>query len=267
MKKAFILLVSLIFLIGCVQTKIKINIKPDGSGTIEESVLMKKDIIQYMSSMVPKDESTDDPFSLFDEEELKENASAMGNNVKYLKGEKVETDDFSGYKAIYTFDDIRELNINQNPGEKLSGKSSIKSEDEFITFNFDKKATSILKIKMPISKKIKKNAAAKTDKKKKEKDLAKSQLVLNQMKTFFDGMYIVIEIGIEGKIIESNADYIKGKTITLMEIDFGELLADPDKLSQLDGNKMSSLQNAKELLKEIPGMKINLKDEITVKFK
>ncbi len=48
--------------------------------------------------------------------------------------------------------------------------------------------------------------------------------------------------------------------MTLMEIDFNELLKDQDRLNKLNSLKLNTLEDAKRIMKDIPGMKIDVKN-------
>ncbi|NIR14348.1 MAG: hypothetical protein GWN86_10540, partial [Desulfobacterales bacterium] len=150
--KAALVTLTLLALAGCFQMDMLIKVNPDGSGTIEQTVLMKDDFIEQMKSMnqafTPEGEEPEE-FSLLNEEELKQSASTLGKGVKYVKATPIKKPGFEGYTAIYSYKDINDLNIDQNPGGEMPGNEAQEKSPEFITFKFKKGKTSELTINMP----------------------------------------------------------------------------------------------------------------------
>ena len=52
----------------------------------------------------------------------------FGATVKFISAKPVRTDTASGYNAVYAFQDISEVRVNQNPGAKIDGQKVEKSE-------------------------------------------------------------------------------------------------------------------------------------------
>jgi hypothetical protein len=79
-------------------------------------------------------------------------------------------------------------------------------------------------------------------------------------------MKITVALEVQGAITETNAQYRDGSRVTLMEMDFNKLLANPEKFKQLVKQNPQSLQESKTLLKGLDGVKIESAPEVTVKF-
>jgi hypothetical protein len=75
-----------------------------------------------------------------------------------------------------------------------------------------------------------------------------------------------VEIRIEGEIVNTNATHIEGNTVTLFDIDFGQLLSDTDKLEQFKKFNPDSFEEVKKLVKDIPGIKVELNKEVFIEF-
>lgn len=239
MKKLLILgliVISLIALTGCMQVDTLIKVKPDGSGVIEETFLMNKAFVQQMRTMMeemakqmeqqmaeqadqqmPEGKKEDTPqkekepqkkpesFNIFNEKELKERASDLGEGVTYVSGSKIVTDDYEGYKVIYAFNDIQKIKINQNPGEKVpSGPQpespDSKTKEEYITFIYTKGKPSELLIKLPAEKPKKKSEDVPEDQTAAPTDDQQAEAMMAQMKGIFEGMKIAVAVEVEGEI-------------------------------------------------------------------
>lgn len=72
---------------------------------------------------------------------------------------------------------------------------------------------------------------------------------------------------IPGKIVETNAIHCEGSRVTFMEMDFGKLLEMPHQLEELNRMKPQGLEDAMELIKNVPGIKVDLNDEVIIKFR
>ncbi len=284
---------TLFTLVGCLQNNKVIKLNPDGSGTIEETVLISKVVIKQMEDMAnsmmgemaagmgqveqkeDKTEQKQNGFDIFDETKLAKEANDMGEGVSYLSGEKVSNDKFEGYKAIYKFADINKLSINQNPSDKASlgqGENASMQEKkrEDVTFHFTKGEPSELTIRLP-NEKNEKEAKAEPSKPDTTEDVQandqQAEMMMEQMKMMFEGMKISMSIDVQGEIIETNATHRDGSRITLMEMDFGKLLQSPEQFRKFAQANTTFLVDAKKLLKNIPGIKVDLNEEIKLKIK
>lgn len=68
------------------------------------------------------------------------------------------------------------------------------------------------------------------------------------------------------KIIQTDADFINDNQITLMELNINALLDKPDLFRELSGNKIKSLDEFRQLTKNIEGIKIESKNLVQIHF-
>ncbi|MCK7529455.1 MAG: hypothetical protein MZV64_73840 [Ignavibacteriales bacterium] len=75
-----------ILLAGCLQVETTINVKKDGSGTINEKVLMSKTFVNMMKEFAQafQDSASTEEFSLFKDDEIIADAKDYGDDVKYV---------------------------------------------------------------------------------------------------------------------------------------------------------------------------------------
>jgi hypothetical protein len=288
----------LLSLVGCLQVDTVIKVKPDGSGTIEESVMVSKEMVQMMSGMVeqmmqgmaegmeeagkeasaepsakePEQKPAMESFSLFDEAKLKREAGDMGEGVTYVSGKAVSTSDFEGYEAVYAFADINKLKMNQNPSDNVPSDPSQGGSDEkeeYVTFRFAKGKPATLRVKLPEDEPGEKDEAVKPDEmgQPSAEEQQQAAMALQQMKSMFKGMKIAMAIEVEGAIVDTNATHVDGSRVTIMELDFGKLLEMPEKLMQFSQLQPDSVEDAKAFLKDIPGFKVDMNKQLTIKFK
>jgi hypothetical protein len=92
--------------------------------------------------------------------------------------------------------------------------------------------------------------------------------VLNMVKTMFDGFKVGIDLEVVGAIVKTNAEYVSGSRLTLLEMDLAQLFQDQEKLKALQGKvgPGASLSEVKPYLKDVKGIKID-GPLVTVEFK
>lgn len=273
MKKAITLLAAISFLfVGCIDYSSTVKLNPDGSGTIEETVLVSSAFMQMMNSFAQSfsgdSSEAETGFDIFDVEELKQQAAEMGDGVKYLRGEKLKDGNREGYKAFYSFEDIKKITLNDSPNDKIPGDEmtgGTEIDDEsYITFNFSDGTPSTLEVIFPEGElEINNQPEDKTDS---EEESFNDEAMTQQMKIFLKDFRISMDLEINGEILETNATHVNDNIITFFKMDFGELLNFPEKLDELQKTQPQNITEAKELIKDIPGFKIELNDKIFVKF-
>ncbi|MFH1197415.1 MAG: hypothetical protein V1720_17075 [bacterium] len=267
--KLFFVVAMMSLLSGCIDVTMKVKVNPDGSGVIEETVLMGGTFIEMMNQMMSfMDTTGTQKFEIFKEDELMNEAAEYGEGVKYLKGEKIDAGGKSGYKAVFSFTDITKLKIDEDPVSKVPSDAMSMSDQEPqekkpITFAFEKGTTSKLTIILPEFDK------SGIDDEQAVEDTAQAMDPAweEQAKTMMKDMHIAILVQPMGTITSTNATNVENNVITLMEMDFGKILEQPGKFDELKKHNPKSFEEAKEMLKDIPGIKMEFNQKVEVSFK
>jgi hypothetical protein len=173
---------------------------------------------------------------------------------------------FEGVKAIYAFDDISAIRVDQDPNIAGSPNQMAAAKNENpVTFKFARQGgNSVLTVA------FNEQARAGTA----SPDSAPSApenidpAMVQMMKSMFQGFKVAIDLEVEGKIIKTNADYVNGSRITLLEIDMASLLDDEAKLRALQSKIKpgASIADVKPYLKDVKGVKIN-NPVVTVEYR
>ena len=271
-KILFLILLSLSLFSGCIQVNTKVNLNKDGSGTVEESFLMKSTVVKMMKDFVLAFDSTKtNDFNLFNEDELKDKASNYGEGVTYKSGEKFSSEGYEGYKVTYAFSDINKLKLNLSPedkvpfGEEITTKEN-GSDEETLNFNFTKGDPSSLVITLPKPEEKSEDATTVVQDSSATMDTTMNTDQLQKVMDMFDGMKISLSINLQDQIKETDASYVNGSNVTLMEIDFSELIKNKQIIEDLNKSKPESLEKFKEIIGDVPGIKIETKEKVTIKF-
>ncbi len=270
MKKIFtkfiLFLFTIIFFTGCLEVNTTIHLNKDGSGTLEESVLMSSQVVQMISAFATSFDSTavdTNKFSLFKEEELIADTAKYGSGIKYLSGKEIKEDGREGYNVIYSFNNINDLKINQNPNSKLDMEGVEFQEDtanEFLHFDFTPGEPASLTIKLPLIKDQEVSNEVPSQ------DTLSNTEGMDELLKLMKDMRIALNLDVNGKITETNASYVKGSQVTLFDINFNELLDNPEKLKMFKQQNPKNLEEIKKIVENLPGVKVELNNVVNISF-
>jgi hypothetical protein len=221
---------------GCINSASLVKIKPDGSGTIEQTMLVNMAAIKGLMSGMGASQ-TKESGGVLNEAEFKRAGERMG--VRPVSLTPMKEGGFEGAKAIYAFDDITKVRVDQDPqlGGRAAGTTpGSRVSTSPIKFGLTRQgATSVLTITV--------------DEKAADSATARAQEV-------------------DGKIVKTNADYVSGSRITLLEVDMAGVFADEAKLKALQSKVQpgSSISELRPYLKDIKGVKVN-HPALTIEFR
>lgn len=272
MKKIKLVMVSIILatmLVGCLQVDTKVNVNKDGSGTIEETVVMKNAVIQMFKEFAVMFDSTkNEEFQMFKEDELKTKAVNYGEDVTYVSGEKYTIEGYEGYKVVYAFKDINKIKLSTSPDDKMpiNGDESgvvVKDEkDDFLKFHFTNGSPSVLVVDFPKPQAEEKNG----EETKSVEDTSMNQQNLDKLTEMFDGLKMNLTLNFANGIDETDASFVDGNKVTIMQVDFSEILKHKDVLEKMEKSKPETMEQFHEIVGDLEGIKIEFKDRITIKF-
>ena len=274
---AFVLLLTLS---GCIQMHTTVHVKKDGSGTIEQKMLltgMLEGIMNKASGSVSADNETLPPPT---KEQLEKMCAEFGSDVRVVGMKEVHSKAGSGYVVTLAFDDINTVRISntQKANMNLSADStavkadSLATEDDssskekpetWFTFSMKQGAHPELVINKQMelfasSGKI--PGAGKSGKASKQDE----RQMLAMMSSFLKGMKMSVDVVIDGPILRSDASNRIGNRILLYSLDFDKLLAQPAMLTgKYDG--LSDKEFVRRSGKN-SGLKFESKDQVRVVF-
>ncbi len=272
-------LVVVFSLTGCIESKILVKVNTDGSGEIVETFLIDKEMLQMIAGLSALGEEGEEPEmpDLLDMDKLKEKTGAMGEGVTFASAEKVSTDKAQGYKAVYQFSDINKIMINQNPDENVPqppAEGEGEPTKEFVTFKFTrgtKSKPAVLTIVNPQKEPRQESGApdkaaqAQGDEPAQISD--QEAMMMDIFKEAFRDVKIDMAVEVTGKIVKTDAEYVDGQKVVLMELDFSKIVDNEDALRTLAMSKNESLENTKAVMAKVPGIRVELKDKVEVQFK
>ena len=263
--RVLVALVSTVALTACLNSTTLIKLKADGSGTVEQTTLMN---VAALKTFAP---GADQQVGGVNKADLERTATRMGKGVRLVSAEPFQgANGFAGSKAIFAFDDINQIQVNQGPsmsGSTDGRMSSEPSSEDPVKFKLTRAGgTSTLTIAFidQPGGASKADAAANPMA---DMDLS-NPMMMGMIKSMFAGFKLNIALEVAGTIVKTNAEYVTGSRLTLLEMDMDSLLADEAKLKALQGKlgPDASLSAIKPYLKDIKGIKVD-GPTISVEFK
>src|SRR5262245_26490357 len=146
---------------GCLTSITTIKVKPDGSGTIEQSMAMKAEAAAQLAAMAStfgdadgKSGKPSEPLELFTEKDLREAATKYGEGVTFVSSQPIKTKDMVGRTATYAFTDITKVRVNQKPPSPKAtpgepGSKEKPAEDVSFKFLRHPAGTSVVTVVFP----------------------------------------------------------------------------------------------------------------------
>jgi len=106
-------------LTACLDSTTLVKVKPDGSGTVEQTTLFNAAALKGMMGGAAG--QVNGP--MMNKADLERTATRMGEGVRLVSSEPVKAaNGFEGVKAIFSFDDINKIQVSQGPS--MSGGTS-----------------------------------------------------------------------------------------------------------------------------------------------
>ncbi|MCP4661680.1 MAG: hypothetical protein GY856_40280, partial [bacterium] len=265
----------LLTMTGCISSSTLIRLNADGSGTIEQTILLGSAFVEQMKQMMTEmaaafggEGQQAEEQELFPEAEFREGAAELGEGVRFVSHQPIKTEESEGVRVVYAFDDVTKLHISQKPSPPSGpGQQAAVGEREDLRFRFERAGgRSILTVLSPEPQAALDAGSAEPETTPPESEVDPEELA--QMQQMFKGLRIDIAVEVAGKLIRTTSPYVDGSRVTLLEMDFEAFLDDPEKLKALaaPGAQDQSLEAMKRLLRDIPGIKVILDPEITIEF-
>ena len=261
-------LLAALALPSCLQQATTIHLNKDGSGTLVEETTFGAQMVAMLGQFagLGGDKAKDPVKELASKEKAKTRAAALGEGVSVEKVQAIEVDGNTGARATYSFADINKLNLSLSGGlQDAMPKMPNAPEDRQpkakpTTFKY---AAGVLTITNPDPDKPD-AATAKKPAGAPELGDEQQQAMMKQM---MGDMRISLKVVIEPGIASTDASNVDGNTVTLMEMDMGKVLENPEAFKKLQGADQKNPENVMAALKDIKGVKMEVKKEITIKVK
>lgn len=264
--KALALVAASLLCSACFNVGLVVTVRPDGRGTIDETVMMTAQAVQQLAGLAAMagegGKTGVSPNEMFKEEEIRKRAEQLGAGVRLESVEPIKNAEGEGYRARYSFDDITKLALAQVPDPPVSGMTAGPKNAGKMKLRLDRGATgSLLTVTMPEPEVGDKPAAGETMM---PDDMPPE--AMGMMKQMFKGARMSVVLAVDGSITRTNAPpaLVNGSRVTIAEIDFEQLFADPAAMEKL--RSLKSLDEARKIGASMPGLRMFLEPELVIQF-
>lgn len=235
---------------SCLQQDTTIRLNKDGSGTITETTTLGAQMIAMMGAA--GGEGGDPLDQMVEQAKAKSarTAAEMGDGVSVKEIKRINVGGKKGIVTVYEFKDINKLkysigvSLGDDDANDEKDPLDISYKDGVLTIN---------------------NDYEKAEKPAEEEPFDKNSLAM--AKQMMGDMRISLSLEFPGGIAKTNAEHVAGNKVTIMDIDFGKLIAEEDKFMEFMKNQPESPAEAKELLKGVDGVKFETAEKLTIKLK
>ena len=280
-----------LFLTSCFEQSIVVKVNKDGSGIVHERSYMNTAMGGMMGGLIGAGEEGAEaeaavPDILPSEDELKENASEMGEGVTFQSVSPSKNKaGWSGYEVVYAFTDINKVQLDMSDlgssmGDDMAelaeeAGAEEEGEPEFITFEM---ADGVLKIVTPDPSGSLAEAGGGGGEEGAEGETAnpfgdmdpndpESAMAMQMMAPMMAGMRMGFFVQAGDPVASTNARHQSGNLITLMMMDMGKIFQNPANIAT-----MTALENEtdrdkiQEAADSIEGMTVDLQQPITITY-
>jgi hypothetical protein len=260
---------------GCITATNVVKLKPDGSGTLEATILVNTAMLEQLGAVFGGEGKSEGKTSLPSPDELAKELSKL-KGVRLVSQEAIKQGGAEGARVILAFDDVNQISVS----EGLPGKTLKPKPGEEVTFALTRPpgGNSLLTITFPdkpgkaIAKEATTDAAKDPSK---DAPAAPAKKVdaetLKMLRGFFTGMRVMIGVEVEGTLVRTSSPYVEGNRVTLLDFDMDELMKDPVALEKLNslsiGPDLSVTQVRDTMAKAgVKGLKVN-DPRVTIEFR
>lgn len=262
---------------ACFSSETVIKLHPDGSGTIEQTNLVNTAAIGMAAGMAKsmagdKGQGAKLPTGeeLFSEDQMKKQAAQFGEGVRFVSSEKVSQNGMQGARAVYAFDKVDTLAVGKGRGGASveSGPASGGPSSPPMQFALSKSGPTLSRLTISFPDQQRDAAAPSESTPGPGKGLGDiPPEALAMVRSMFDGARLAVAVEVDGRIVKTNAPATSGARATLVEVDFGQLLADPAKFQALQSLRPGAdFETVRKALADAKGVKIPVTSPVTIDF-
>jgi hypothetical protein len=246
---------------GCFQVGMTIAVNGDGSGTLNQRLLFTTAAVNQFRGLSILGGGNGRTFDPVSEEQARGAAATLGPGVTYVTSTPIDTSAGQGRDITYAFTDINQLRLSETPpafgGARVRSQALGNTDPVSFALTRQPSGTALLRINVPRPTMPNGDSLSPT---------GRNQLSVDQMEMFKQmlvGARISIAVQPSGRLVRTSSPFVDGQTVTLLDVSLDQLLDDAV-VSKLQQAKTES--DAKAILANVPGVKINFDQEVTIEF-
>ncbi len=92
--------------------------------------------------------------------------------------------------------------------------------------------------------------------------------MIGMLAPMFKDMRVAVSVEPQGQIVRTNATHVQGQRITLLDVAFGEIFADPSAFEKMEKlGQRPSMDQIRTTLKGVKGIKVNEVEKLEIEFR
>jgi hypothetical protein len=242
---------------GCFQMTTVMKVNGDGTGTIDHRMVYTTAALAQLRQFAALGGGRGQGVDPLSEQQARDMTASIGPGVTYVSSTQVSSPLGQGREATYAFTDVSQLRISTQPaapGGLTVRTQGFSTNAETITFSLTREADghAVLHIHVPEPNFL---------------DALGSPAAIAQIgmiKTMLAGAHVLLVAEPSGTLVKTSSPYVDGSSVTLLEVDLDQVLKDETLLPRLQA--AATPDEAKAIVKDATGLKINLDREITIEF-
>lgn len=258
-------------LVSCVNVSSRVTVRPDGSGTVTERMVLPAQVTMMMQSLQQLGDSAATSPALLTEEDVRDRSESM-SGMRLESVTMLSDDRGEGYEAVYAFDNLNDVSYDPAPGDVLPDDTRQGREENpmdllsAVDLSFEPGTPATLTVGMPRDDDPEIEDDTRPDDPPVDDPSSPREEKLIRQMLQDSGVRLVIDV--EGDIIETNATHRSGSSITLIDVDFGEIMKDSTSFSRMMSNDfdVGSTAAAYDSLNTVPGITIEPQENVTIRF-
>jgi hypothetical protein len=254
---------------GCLTIDSVIAVQPDGIGSVTYTLFLKSTTIESLEkfAMTREDRSEGAGWKdFFSEEKWRQAAATMGEGVTFQSLQRVKKRGWEGVKVVYFFSDISKVTLKMGFPSVMS-LTEPAPPLEALTFRFAPaaEAPANLTIVMPPYRTV--DGVTNGSSGETEGAPSRNAAVMARFRSVLDGFRAAVVVDVNGPIVKTDADYVAGSKVTVLSVDFNEMMSGSADFglfgAAIDGPLPPDIR---EKLKTTSGLAMQVAPEVTVQF-
>ena len=268
--RLLVTLLAAVGLAGCFQSSTIIHVNADGSGTIDERMLLTGAALAQIRAFAAFGGGSGQDVNPISEEQARAAATSMGSGVTYLSSTPISNGDAQGRAIVYAFTDINQVRISQQPpapgGVTIRAPGVNTADSQAVTFALARQpdGNMLLRVIIPIPSAPPPGTPPPGTPPPAAAGPRPSPQQVAMIRQLIAGAKLSIAVEPSGHLVRTSSPFVEGQRVTLLDLDFDEVTKDEAVVSRLQS--VRSVDDAKAALKDVPGVKINFDPEITIEF-
>ena len=242
---------------ACIDMVTTVHVKADGTGTIVARMLYTRESQQRLQDFAPLLGGGAGRLPKLTEADAAAAAGRFGPGVTFVSASPINNPDGEGIEATYAFKDVNQLSLGATPPQLSMPDTSMGAGGPPIRFSLTSEP-SVLRIETPPPD-FSAAAALQPD--------PQSPLdpnLLSVVRNLIQGAHVAVMVEPSGAIVKTNAPYVDGPRIVLLDVQIDELFSETG-FARL--GTLKSLDDLKAFVKDTPGVKITLERDLSIEFR